>query len=168
MQYIRHPALSHDAFVLAALLHDLGTAPQVHSSTSLSFEYSGGLLAHSLLLSPDHQAPIGLAESVAEAIIRHQDIGTEGNLTIVGAVLQIATVLDNTGKFLKLLDKGFVREVCSKWPRISKSTGETWTGCFAGVVQREMDLKPWTHTTSLGSGFVDAVKGNKALQEYER
>ena len=55
------------------------------------FEFYGGLLALGLLLK-EHQAPLVQAESVAEAIIRHQDLGESGKITTIGGLLQLATV----------------------------------------------------------------------------
>lgn len=40
----------------------------------MSFEFYGGILALKLLRE-EHQAPQAQSESVAEAIIRHQDLG---------------------------------------------------------------------------------------------
>lgn len=56
----------------------------------MSFEFHGGLLALDLLRS--HGAPQALAESVCEAIIRHQDLGETGTITSVGQLIQLATV----------------------------------------------------------------------------
>ena len=68
-------ALAPDALLAAALLHDLGTAPGAADSP-LSFEYAGGLRARELLLQCS-AAPV-LADSVCEAVIRHQDVFVPG------------------------------------------------------------------------------------------
>lgn len=57
----------------------------------MSFEFYGGILALQLLTKELH-APREQAESVAEAVFRHQDLGTEGKITVLGQVLQMATV----------------------------------------------------------------------------
>ena len=57
----------------------------------LSFEFYGGLLALNLL-QQDLGAPKAQAESVAEAIIRHQDLGESGKITTLGLLIQFATV----------------------------------------------------------------------------
>ncbi|KAL9125614.1 MAG: hypothetical protein Q9217_005200 [Psora testacea] len=174
-QYLPHIPLPSGAYILACLLHDLGTAPQHMNSTHLSFEYRGAILAHNLILSltPPPAEPItpnphpALAESVAEAIIRHQDIDEvgKGNLSIVTAVLQIATVLDNTGARIELIDKRFVEEVCERFSRTSGKGEEkrTWSGCFAVVVEKELREKRWSHTTKLGQEFAQGVRGNWAF-----
>ena len=56
----------------------------------MSFEFYGGFLALSLLEKED--AAIAQAESVAEAVIRHQDLGETGTLTAIGALIQLATI----------------------------------------------------------------------------
>ncbi len=56
----------------------------------MSFEFYGGLLVLDLL--EKEGAPKQQAESVAEAIIRHQDLGDVGNITTVGALVQLATL----------------------------------------------------------------------------
>ena len=57
----------------------------------MSFEYYGGILALDLL-SKELNAPIEQAESVAEAVFRHQDIGKTGTITTIGQLLQLATI----------------------------------------------------------------------------
>lgn len=68
-------ALARDALLAAALLHDLGAAPGAADSP-LSFEYAGGLRAREQLLQYG-AAPV-LADSVCEAVIRHQDVFIPG------------------------------------------------------------------------------------------
>ena len=57
----------------------------------MSFEFYGGFLALDLLQKELH-APKEQAESVAEAIIRHQDLGETGKITALGQLLQLATI----------------------------------------------------------------------------
>ena len=57
----------------------------------MSFEFYGGYLALDLL-KKDLRAPIEQAESVAEAIIRHQDLGASGKISSLGLLIQLATV----------------------------------------------------------------------------
>ena len=58
----------------------------------MSFEFYGGILALHLLKDELH-VPQEQAESVAEAIFRHQDLGESGKITLLGQILQLATVL---------------------------------------------------------------------------
>lgn len=57
----------------------------------MSFEFYGGILALDLL-SKELNAPVEQAESVAEAIMRHQDIGETGKITTIGLLIQLATI----------------------------------------------------------------------------
>jgi len=57
----------------------------------MSFEYYGGFLAYDVITK--NGGSRDLAESVTEAIIRHQDFIEDGMITAVGQVLQLATKL---------------------------------------------------------------------------
>lgn len=99
---------SDETYFLACALHDIGTTEENIQATRLSFEFSGGYLALDLLQDKSSQnqsqsqststdgatavAPRDQAESVAEAIIRHQDLCTVGKITAVGQLLQLATI----------------------------------------------------------------------------
>jgi cyanamide hydratase len=94
---------SDETYFLACALHDIGTTEENIQSTRLSFEFAGGYLALDLLQNKSGQnqtstdgaaaaAPRDQAESVAEAIIRHQDLCTVGKITAVGQLLQLATI----------------------------------------------------------------------------
>ena len=65
----------------------------------MSFEFYGGMLAHSLLRDDLH-APASQAEAVTEAVIRHQDIGTSGKITRLGQLIQLATIFGAWGSGL--------------------------------------------------------------------
>jgi cyanamide hydratase len=84
-----------ETYYLACLLHDIGTTEENLHSTHLSFEFYGGYLALNLL--QEYGAPKEQAESVAEAIIRHQDLGDVGNITTVGQLIQLATLFGMIG-----------------------------------------------------------------------
>jgi cyanamide hydratase len=88
-----------EAYFLTCILHDIGSTEENMTKTKLSFEFYGGLLALNVLQeisnswAPEATASRDLAESVAEAIIRHQDFRDKGQITAVGQLLQLATVL---------------------------------------------------------------------------
>lgn len=87
-------AFSDETYFLACMLHDIGTIAE-HQDTQLSFEFVGGFLALELLQDQKEaggSAPRAQAESVAEAIIRHQDLTSVGSITAVGQLLQLATI----------------------------------------------------------------------------
>ncbi|MCJ1271134.1 hypothetical protein MMC22_011033 [Lobaria immixta] len=82
---------SDEAYLLAYLLHDIGTTDKNIEATNMSFEFYGGLFARDLLHNEYH-APIEQAESVAECIIRHQDIADAGTIHTLGLLIQLATI----------------------------------------------------------------------------
>lgn len=42
-----------------------------------------------------------------------------------------------------------------------------WSRCFASTVQREIEVKPWAHSTALGEEFAAKVLGNTLMEPYE-
>jgi cyanamide hydratase len=90
-------AFTDETYFLACVLHDIGTTEENLKSTKLSFEFYGGLLALEVLQQKGSEvaaaaAPKDQAESVVEAIIRHQDLCETGKITAVGQLLQLATI----------------------------------------------------------------------------
>ncbi|KAI8625292.1 hypothetical protein F5Y19DRAFT_450934 [Xylariaceae sp. FL1651] len=115
--------LSTSTWALACLLHDIGTTHENLRATLMSFEFYGGLLALNLI--KEYGAPTAQAESVAEAIIRHQDLGTVGKITFLGQVIQLATIYDNMGGHPGLIDESTRQNVNKAYPR------KGWSGCFS-------------------------------------
>ncbi|CAN6599952.1 cyanamide hydratase Ddi3p [Trichomonascus vanleenenianus] len=156
--------LSPSTVALTALLHDIGTTDEHMSETRMSFEFYGGYKA--LTLMQELGAAKDQAEAVTEAIIRHQDLGTEGTITFLGQVIQLSTIYDNVGDHPSLPDlAGLIHEdtreeVIKAFPR----TG--WLKCFAGVVEKEVKLKPWAHTTSIPD-FPAKIMSNELMKQYE-
>jgi cyanamide hydratase len=106
-------AFTDETYFLTCLLHDIGSTEENLKSTKLSFEFYGGFLALDVLQNPQASAPEAAsprdqAESVAEAIIRHQDLCETGKITAVGQLLQLATIFGEsylpwTGEIWKLM-----------------------------------------------------------------
>jgi len=145
-------------YLLTALLHDIGTTHDNLRATNMSFEFYGGFLALDLL--GKEGAPQEQAESVCEAIIRHQDLGETGNISAVGQLIQLATVFDNIGMNPHLIHEDTIKSVTAAFPR------NKWSGCFASTIREEIGLKPWCHTTVI-EGFDEKVEGNKLMEPYE-
>jgi cyanamide hydratase len=159
--HLPHVKFTPETYFVLSMLHDLGTADHLITSTVLSFEYSGGIAARSLLLSLS--APEPQADSVAEAIIRHQDIGPEGEVAALTGVVHLATLFDNTGKFADKLHKQSVDDVVAHYPRLK------WSGCFKAVLEVEVGAKPWCHTTFIGiKNFKGMIDGNDLGKPYEK
>jgi cyanamide hydratase len=149
---------SYETLLLTALLHDIGTTPHNQNSTKLSFEFQGGFISLNLLQALEGE--VSQAEAVCEAIIRHQDLGDTGNITTLTAIIHFATVLDNAGLYPELVHEDTIKSVVARYPR------QGWTGCFAGVVRKECELKPWSNTTRI-EGFAEMVEANKVMEPYD-
>ncbi|KAK4240512.1 hypothetical protein C8A03DRAFT_41934 [Achaetomium macrosporum] len=158
-------SLSASTLALACLLHDIGSTPENLHATLLSFEFSGAMIALHLLGSAEYGAPKPQAEAVCEAIIRHQDLGRDGTITLLGQVLQLATVYDNLGARAYLVHEATRADVNRAFPR------HGWAACFAGTIREEVKVKPWAHSTHLGGSsgeqFANAVEGNLLMAEYK-
>ena len=130
----------------------------------MSFDLYGGIKALSVLTS--FNCPTDTAEAVAEAIIRHQDLGVDGTITFLGQLVQLATIYDNVGDHPQMQGLGGLvhedsrREINLRWRR------EGWGGVFGDVIAREVGLKPWCHSTHV-VGFEGLVRGNQLLKEWE-
>jgi cyanamide hydratase len=91
----------------------------------MSFEYYGGFIAHDLITR--NGGSKGIAESVTEAIIRHQDFIQDGMITTVGQLVQIATSwvtalldlveIDNMGSHAELIHPETITDISAKYPR---------------------------------------------------
>ncbi|KAG5717651.1 DNA damage-inducible protein 3 [Termitomyces sp. T112] len=164
------PSWSYDleTYYLACLLHDIGTAERFLAATKLSFEFKGAIVARDLILNVGGVED--QADSVCDAIIRHQDIFVKGgNITMIGQILQLATILDNVGIRANLLHPALIRTTCAAYPR------NGWSECFAQTIERELALKPWCHTSSfevpnwkegITSKFASDVRGNDVMRPY--
>jgi len=147
-----------ETYFLTCLLHDIGTTESNLKRTHMSFEFYGAYLALNFL--QENGASKDQAESVAEAIIRHADLGESGTITSLGQLIQLSTVFDNIGANPHLIHKSTIESVVTAFPR------EQWSKCFAATMVEEMKLKPWCHTTA-NEGFIEAVEGNKLMEPYE-
>ncbi|KAH9049263.1 hypothetical protein EDB83DRAFT_2543207 [Lactarius deliciosus] len=151
----------NETYFLACLLHDIGTAERFLATTKMSFEFKGAIVARDLILA--RGGPEDQADSVCDAIVRHQDIFVKGgNITTVGQVLQLATILDNVGIRANLIHTDLIRTVVA--------------ACFACVIEEELRLKPWCHSSTFEvpgykpgepSRFATDVRGNDVMRPYE-
>lgn len=155
------------------MLHDIGTPEETLRSTRLSYEFFAGLHAMDILQDPkltlQHSAGAGgagdaseavaekeQAESVVEAILRHQDVQDKGSITLMTRLIHIGTLLDNIGAGKELVSEGTVRSVVGKWPRDGQ-----WTSCFRGTVELEKREKPYAMVSRI-EGFDETISGNTA------
>ncbi|THV03503.1 cyanamide hydratase [Dendrothele bispora CBS 962.96] len=165
------PSWSYDleTYYLACLLHDIGTAQKYLATTKMSFEFKGAIVARDLILSEGGVED--QADSVCDAIVRHQDIFVKGgNITMIGQILQLATILDNVGIRANLIHPNLIKTTCDVFPR------KGWSEHFARVIEKELSLKPWCHTTTfeqpnwtegVESNFATDVRGNVVMRPFD-
>ncbi|KAK7611154.1 hypothetical protein IWX49DRAFT_634696 [Phyllosticta citricarpa] len=127
-----------ETWLLTCLFHDIGTTAENLRGTNLSFDFWGGI--HALATVRDLGAPTAQAESVCEAVLRHQDPGETGTINCLGMLT--------------------VEAVVREWPR------KGWSGCFATTIREEIVLKPWAHSTAI-DGFVEMVESNEITKNYD-
>ncbi|CAG7557810.1 unnamed protein product [Fusarium equiseti] len=156
--------LSPATWALTCLLHDIGTAEAYFTSTRMSFDIYGGIKAMEVLKVLG--GSIDQAEAVAEAIIRHQDMGVDGTITFLGQLIQLATLYDNVGVYEGIDDfaswiDGTTRDsVNNSFPR------HGWCSWFACTVRKEESNKPWCHTTHIPQ-FDRQMEVNTLMKPWE-
>lgn len=156
--------MSPATWALCCLLHDIGTAEAYFKATRMSFDIYGGIKAMEVLkvLGSSHDQ----AEAVAEAIIRHEDMGVDGTITFMGQLIQLATLYDNVGvyegvqDFGKLIPEPTRAEINTAFPRLR------WCNWFANTVREEESNKPWCHTTHIPR-FDQIMEANSLQKPWE-
>jgi len=154
--------IDDEAYYLTSLLHDLGVGPKNLHSTRLSFEFQGAILAREFILQHSPRSH-PLADEVCEAIIRHTNF-VKGKMTSTGSLIQLSTTLDVIGANASFIDRRTYLEIESKWPRLG------FNEHFARLMEEEMNLKPWSHTTTVQeeNGFCAKIRGNPFTQDIDR
>ncbi|KAJ7161043.1 hypothetical protein C8R46DRAFT_358637 [Mycena filopes] len=177
-----------ETYYLACLLHDIGTAEKYLATTKMSFEFKGAIVARDLILQLGGVED--QADSVCDAIVRHQDIFVKGgNITQIGQALQLATILgtppymlhlpfirlltallDNVGIRANLIHPNLIETTVAAFPRIG------WSEHFGSVIEKELSLKPWCHSTTfeipnwtpgIPSNFATDVRGNAVMRPFD-
>lgn len=144
-----------ETWFACAMLHDIGTTEKNISSTRLSYEFWAGYLALDLLQKGEEGAVAtkDQAESVAEAIIRHQDVQPVGNISLLTGLIHFGTLLDNIGAGSHLIHEDTIANVVAEYPR------KGWSGCFKHTVETEKKLKPWAMVSRI-DGFEGKIEEN--------
>lgn len=148
-----------ETWFCTAMLHDIGTTPKNISHTRLSYEFWAGFHALDLLQNVqvsgggEGVAEKDQAESIAEAIIRHQDVQPLGKITLLTRLIHWGTLLDNIGAVVELVDQKTIEAVCAEYPR------KGWCGCFKGTVEEEKKLKPYAMVSRI-EGFEAMIDKN--------
>ena len=142
-----------ETWFLTAMLHDIGTTAENIGSTKLSYEFWAGYHALEILQKGDVVADRVQAESIAEAIIRHQDVQEKGNISLITRLIHLGTLLDNIGAGSELVNYETIRAVNLEHERSG------WSGFFSETVKKEKELKPWTMVSRI-EGFEEMIKWN--------
>lgn len=163
-----------ETWFIAALLHDIGTTPEHISSTKLSHEFWAGYHALNILqdtsLTTSHGddgvgdvASREQAESIAEAIIRHQDVQDKGRVSLLTRLIHMGTLLDNIGAGVEMVHPDTIRAVNETYDR------KGWSKCFKDTVVEEKSLKPWAMVSRI-EGFEDAIEASASgvMRAWER
>ncbi|KAJ7146193.1 hypothetical protein C8R44DRAFT_690505 [Mycena epipterygia] len=167
--HFREWVYDNETYYLACMLHDIGTAEKFLATTKMSFEFKGAIVARDLILQLGGVED--QADSICDAIVRHQDIFVKGgNITQIGQALQLATILDNVGIRANLIHPKLIETTVEAFPR------HGWSEHFAGVIEKELALKPWCHTSTFeipnwtrgnSSNFATDVRGNEVMRAYD-
>jgi len=158
-----------ETWYLTAMLHDIGTCDEFLTATNLSYEFWAGFHALELLQKPeitgsagstDAVAPKDQAESVAEAIIRHQDVQDKGKVTLITRLIHLGTLLDNAGANAEMVGQKTIENVVEAYPR------NEWSACFRDTVVQEKKVKPHAMVSRI-EGFEDLIMANKLMSKYD-
>ncbi|KAK9460693.1 uncharacterized protein V1516DRAFT_625775 [Lipomyces oligophaga] len=149
-----------ETYALTCLFHDIATADEFLYGTRMSFDFYGAFIAREFLLKQGSVQDS--ADGVAEAILRHQDSEVDGTITFLGLIIQLTTLMDNAGYFLPMISPETIDSVIALYPRLG------WSGCFSTFVAKEIEIKPWCHSTAVPE-FVRTVKENYYfIDKYEK
>ncbi|WWC93018.1 uncharacterized protein L201_007982 [Kwoniella dendrophila CBS 6074] len=163
-----------ETWFLTALLHDIGTTDEHIHNTRLSYEFWAGFHALDILQNPSSTSSTNTssnsvekeqgvaiaiatkdqAESISEAIIRHQDIQNNGNITLITRLIHLGTLLDNIGSGSNLIHPSTIKNIIEKYSR------PNWSNCFANTVKKEKQYKPYTMVSRI-DGFQDKILENQ-------
>lgn len=106
------------------------------------------------------------AEAVAEAIIRHQDMGMDGTITFLGQLIQLATLYDNVGVYEGIEDFGSWVDETTRDSVNNAFPRHRWCSWFACTVRKEEANKPWCHTTHIPQ-FDKQMEANTLMKPWE-
>jgi len=89
---------------------------------------------------------------------------------MIGQILQLATILDNVGLRANLIHPRLIETTTAAYPR------NGWSEYFARVIEKELALKPWCHTSTfevpdwkegIRSNFATDVRGNDVMRPFD-
>jgi len=163
-QHFSEWRVDSECYYLTSLFHDLGVGHNRLTSTRLSFEFDGAIQARDFILKQAHidqshadANPLqNVADEVCEAIMRHTNF-VKGKMTTTAELIQLSTTLDVIGANTRHISPTTYNDIVQTYPRLN------FHEHFATLMEDEMRLKPWSHTTSVEeeNGFCAKIRGNK-------
>jgi hypothetical protein len=148
--------IDHELLYTAALLHDIGLAPE-YDNHVLGYEEAGGFIGEALAAGAGW--PATRRRRVNEVIVRHNWPSVDPDLDVEGYLLEIATGLDVSGRRDDEIPLEFRREVLAAYPRLDLA------GEFGGSVRTQSERKPHSHARRLIDG---GLIGKLAANPLER
>jgi len=88
--------------------------------------------------------------------MRHTNF-VKGKMTATGELIQLSTALDVVGANTRHLSPQTYGDIVKKYPRLN------FHEHFAALMEAEMRIKPWSHTTTLEEdhGCCAKIRANK-------
>jgi hypothetical protein len=148
--------IDHELLYTAALLHDIGLAPE-YDNHVLGYEEAGGFVGEALAAGAGW--PATRRRRVNEVIVRHNWPSVDPDLDVEGYLLETATGLDVSGRRDEEIPVEFRREVLAAYPRLDLA------GEFGGSVRTQSERKPHSHARRLIDG---GLIGKLAANPLER
>jgi hypothetical protein len=148
--------VDHELLFVAAILHDIGTAPE-YDNHRISYEHAGGHVGVALTAGAGWAAE--RRQRVLDVIVRHNWTSVDPGLDVEGYLLETATGLDISGARPHDLPEEFLREVLSAHPR--GDLAKEFTSCVVDQAER----KPTTAARRLvDNGLADKLQHNPLEQ----
>ena len=135
--------IDHDLLYTAALLHDIGLAPE-YDNHVLGYEEAGGFIGEALAAGAGW--PATRRRRVNEVIVRHNWPSVDPDLDLEGYLLETATGLDVSGRRDEEIPLEFRQEVLSAYPRLDLAAE------FGDSVSDQSARKPHSHARRLVDG----------------
>ena len=148
--------IDHELLYTAALLHDIGLAPE-YDNHVLGYEEAGGFIGEALAAGAGWAAT--RRRRVNEVIVRHNWPSVDPDLDVEGYLLETATGLEVSGRRDGEIPVEFRREVLAAYPRLDLA------GEFGGSVRAQSERKPHSHARRLIDG---GLIGKLAANPLER
>lgn len=138
-------AIDHELLYVAAMLHDIGLAPEFDNHT-LAYEHAGGHVGVALTAGAGWDAV--RRRRVLDVIVEHNWPSVDPDQDAEGYLLEVATALDISGARPDALPDGFLREVLAEHPRLALAHE------FGAAVVDQAERKPSSAACRLVDGGV--------------